>query len=468
MNIKQLQERYRNGVTVTEVIEECFNTIEKNKDYNAYITLNKKAALEKAKELDQLLDQPDSWGPLFGVPVALKDNINTKDLRTTCGSRMLENYLPVYNATIVERIDSASGIVIGKTNMDEFAMGSSGETSYFGSTKNPIDPSLVPGGSSSGAATTLKLNEVAISIGSDTGGSVRLPASYCSVLGYYPSYGTISRYGVVAMANTLDQIGILAHTVKDIETTLRAIGGHDPKDMTSLVEGPVKKKNQDKKIYRIGVLSQPEKYTSDETVLRDYHLAIEKMKEQGHEICPMDFGLYEYVSPTYNVICTVESSSNMSRFDGIRFGYHSDEYENLAEMYKQTRSEGFGEEVQRRIAMGMYFLGSKHNKVLYEQALRVRELIRREVESLFQEVDFFVTPSTTNTPYPLDSKAEDALSVFDSGDFHVMANLTGRCAISIPMNEGIGGSIQILGDRLEDYDLLAFSSAFLEEEDHEL
>lgn len=451
----------RGEKSVETFIGEVLERIEQNRDYNAHITINTEGALERARQLDQKLSRGEELGSLFGVPISFKDNIMTEGIRTTCASKMLEHFVPPFQATVVERALAEDAVLIGKTNMDEFAMGGSSETSYFGPSKNPLDPTLVPGGSSSGAAVSLKLGESVVSIGSDTGGSVRQPASYCSLLGFLPSYGMISRHGVASMSNTLDQVGILANSVVDITKVFQIIGGNDPKDATSV---PI---NQltfnlgelDPSKIKVGILKDLSGYHCDPVVVKDYERAIERLRELGVQLIEVEMDLYRYLSPTYSVVCTAEVGSNMSKYDGLRYGYQCEDYEGLDELYEKTRAEGFREETQRRIAVGMFYLGSEYEVELYRKALKVREKIRRWVQQLFTELDFLMTPSAVRLPYPLGLDA-DTLSTLSSGDFHVLANLTGRCAISVPMNEGIGGSVQIMADRMDDGRLLSFADAF--------
>ena len=378
---------------------------------------------------------------------------------------MLENYTPPYDATLVQKLLEEDAIIIGKTNMDEFAMGGTSETSYFGPVKNPIDNTLVPGGSSSGAAAGQAAGYSVVAIGTDTGGSVRQPASYCSILGYLPSYGSISRYGVASLANSLDHVGIFANSIDDIIITLNAIGGNDSKDATSVKPESLNLKLNEMKDLtgiKVGYICEFEGLELDESVKEDYNRAINTLIKLGAELVEVKIENQKFLSPTYSVINTAEASSNLSRYDGIRYGYLADDYEGLDELYEKTRSEGFGEEVQRRIAIGMYYLGSDFDRDVYNRALKVRTLVRREVESIFSDFDILLTPSAITLP-PVLGEGNDSVKAFNSGDFHVLANLTGRCAISIPMSDGLGGSIQLMADRFEDEKLLNIANRFFKE-----
>ena len=378
---------------------------------------------------------------------------------------MLENYTPPYDATLVQKLLEEDAIIIGKTNMDEFAMGGTSETSYFGPVKNPIDNTLVPGGSSSGAAAGQAAGYSVVAIGTDTGGSVRQPASYCSILGYLPSYGSISRYGVASLANSLDHVGIFANSIDDIIITLNAIGGNDSKDATSVKPESLNLKLNEMKDLtgiKVGYICEFEGLELDESVKEDYNRAINTLIKLGAELVEVKIENQKFLSPTYSVINTAEASSNLSRYDGIRYGYLADDYDGLDELYEKTRSEGFGEEVQRRIAIGMYYLGSDFDRDVYNRALKVRTLVRREVESIFSDFDILLTPSAITLP-PVLGEGNDSVKAFNSGDFHVLANLTGRCAISIPMSDGLGGSIQLMADRFEDEKLLNIANRFFKE-----
>lgn len=460
--IRDLQDKYLNKeVKVRDFVEATYERIKAN-DLNTYISLNKDQALKDASRIDEKIEAGEALGRLFGVTFAIKDNISTKGLRTTCGSKMLESYVPVFDASVVEKIREEDGIIIGKVNMDEFAMGASGETSYFGPTKNPLDPTRIPGGSSSGSAASVKGGECLVALGTDTGGSVRHPAAFCNVYGYYPSYGTISRYGVVPMANTLDQVGILANSVKDIAEVLNIIGGKDEKDPnTSQDFGEINLEGYLLENKKIAVLKSLDQLHVDPQVRKEYDRVLEQLKGLGAEIEEIDMDMLAYANAIYNVLMNVEVSSNMSRFDGIRYGHVSNQpAKSLEEFYMLNRTEGFGKEVKKRIAMGFLLTGRDHKGQRYEKALKARRMLRDEVEEIFKTFDFILTPTTTSLPTKIGERSQDPLQSFDSGAFNVMTNLTSTCAISMPTSEGVSVGVQLMAARKRDRDLLAAAHQF--------
>lgn len=462
MNISKTIESYKNNNST--VYDNTLKVIEKleNDKTNAYISIDKENALERAKQLDEKLKEGGKLGKLFGIPVTVKDNISYDKMLTTCASKMLENYKPVYNATVVENLLKEDAIIVAKTNMDEFAMGGSSETSYFGPVKNPLDPSLIPGGSSSGSAVSVAKGDVLISLGTDTGGSVRQPASYCNIVGYKPTYSMISRYGVVSMANTLDQVSLFANNVEDLRTFASVASSKDEKDMTARISDyDFVKEDYDFKGKKIAyVENEKELYEVDETVDQDYHFAIEKLKELGAELVPVKLKYAKYANEVYNVVMSCEASSNLSRFDGIRLGYQTDEYKDIKELFVKNRSEGFGEEVQRRIALGTLYLSASDDQKIYKQGLKLRNLIKKELEEVFASCDMLITPTTVDLPAKLGENVDDPLSDFKSDGFNVIVNLAGMCGISIPVREGISGSIQFVGDRFKDNDIINAAERF--------
>lgn len=462
METNKLRDGFINKkIDLDDFYNNLFNKIEDAQDLHIFITFDKDYVLKQVEELKRKLDQKEANGKLFGVPITIKDNILTKGLRTTCGSKTLEDYIPIYDATVIERIKEEDGIILGKVNMDEFAMGGSSETSYFGPTKNPLDPSLIPGGSSSGSAASVAADLVNIALGSDTGGSVRQPAAFCNVTGYLPSYGTVSRYGVASMANTLDQVGIVGKTVEDIVLMVNTIGGHDEKDMNSDNReiNFILDEHYSLKGKKIGIIDT-EQYKIDEVVKEDYLSAIERLEKLGAEIIPLEFEYIKYSTPLYNVIMSCEVSSNMSRYDGIRYGYLTEDYQTTRELFVKTRSEQFGEEVQRRIAMGTHYLAAENDQAIYKQGLKLRRLLRREFDEHFENVDFIVTPTSTELPYKLGTRVEDPLADYDDGTFDVPVNLCGYCALSLPIRDGISGSLQIIGKRRDDEKVLNAGNCF--------
>ena len=462
MNIKDI----RNKLVSREIdIEDFYNDliekINNSKDLNIFITFDENDITRQVELLKNKLES-GNVGKLFGVPVTLKDNISYDKLKMTCGSKMLENFEPVFNAKVVERLIEEDAVIVGKVNMDEFAMGSSSETSYFGPTKNPLDNRLIPGGSSSGSAASVAADLSVISLGSDSGGSVRQPASYCNIYGYMPSYGSISRYGVASMANTLDQVGILANNVEDIIITSNLIGGYDKNDMNSTLKKELNFEIDNKyslKGKKIGVIDLKD-FDIENEVSKDYEFAIEKLKELGAEIKEIDFKYLKYSTAIYSVVMASEVSSNVSRYDGIRYGYLTEDYDTTDDLYINTRSEGFGEETKRRIAMGTLFLASESDQKLYKQGQKVRRLMSDEFNNHFEDLDIIITPTTTNLPYEIGSRVEDPLSVYDSGTFNVPVNLCGLCCISIPVRKGISGSIQFIGKRFDDENILNAALSF--------
>ncbi|MCI5997204.1 MAG: Asp-tRNA(Asn)/Glu-tRNA(Gln) amidotransferase subunit GatA [Peptoniphilaceae bacterium] len=443
--------------------ENVIKKIEEKKDLNIFIDFSSDKIRERVKFLNDKLERGEKLGSLFGISVSVKDNILVKGLRNTCGSKSLENFMPIYNATIIDRLLEEDAVILGKVNMDEFAMGSSSETSYFGVTKNPLDNTLIPGGSSSGSAASVSSDIAMISLGSDTGGSVRNPAAYCSCVGYKPTYGMISRYGVVSMSNSLDQVGVLSSDVESIFPVMNAISGLDEMDPTSMREKILLNKNPDFSLngMKIAIVSNLEKYNTNEIILNDYYKAIETLKSLGAKTEVVDFEYIKYSTNVYNVIMSCEVSSNMSRFDGIRYGYRTDSYDSTKELFTNTRSEGFGEEVQRRIAMGTFYLASSNNQELYKKGLKVRDLISKEVNEVLSKYDFILTPTSTCLPPKIGAGKDDALSAYAGDTFNVPVNFAGLCAISVPVNSGkIAGSVQFIGKRFDDERLLNLASTF--------
>ena len=462
MDIKETINKFKNNeISVFENTKKVLEKI-KNDKYNSYISINEEDSLERAKYLDAKLKNKEELGSLFGIPVSVKDNISYKNMKMTCGSKMLEDFNPVFNAKVVENLLNEDAIIIAKTNMDEFAMGGSGETSYFGPIKNPLDENLIPGGSSSGSAVSVAKEDVLVSLGTDTGGSVRQPASYCNIIGYKPTYSLMSRSGVVSMANSLDQVSLFARNVNDLRTIANATQSPDKFDMTSCLEKyEYKKENYDFSGKKIAVIKNDNNvYNLDKEVEDDYKKAIEILKEMGAEINPIDLKYSKYANEVYNVVMSSEVSSNLSRFDGIRFGHQTDEYKNVEELFIKNRSEGFGENVQRRIALGTMYLSSEDDQRIYKQGLKLRTLIVEEFKEIFKNYDLLITPTTVDLPSKLGIYVDDPLKDFTSDIFNVCVNLTGSCGVSIPVRKGISGSIQIIGDRFKDKDIINACETF--------
>ncbi|MDU3198927.1 MAG: Asp-tRNA(Asn)/Glu-tRNA(Gln) amidotransferase subunit GatA [Anaerococcus hydrogenalis] len=462
MDIKETINKFKNNeISVFENTKKVLEKI-KNDKYNAYISINEEDSLERAKYLDKKLKNNEELGSLFGIPVSVKDNISYKNMKMTCGSKMLEDFNPVFNAKVVENLLNEDAIIIAKTNMDEFAMGGSGETSYFGPIKNPLDETLIPGGSSSGSAVSVAKEDVLVSLGTDTGGSVRQPASYCNIIGYKPTYSLMSRSGVVSMANSLDQVSLFAKNVSDLRQLASATQSPDKFDMTaSLEDYNYEKENYDFSGKKIAVIKNDNNvYNLDKEVEDDYKHAIEILKELGAEIIPIDLKYSKYANEVYNVVMSSEVSSNLSRFDGIRFGHQTDEYKNIEELFIKNRSEGFGENVQRRIALGTMYLSSEDDQRIYKQGLKLRTLIVEEFKEIFKNYDLLITPTTVDLPSKLGIYVDDPLKDFTSDIFNVCVNLTGSCGVSIPVRKGISGSIQIIGDRFKDNDIINACETF--------
>lgn len=423
-------------VTIKEVLDSVYKRIEDvEPKVGAYITLTKNEAYKRADELQEKLDKGEDIGLLGGVPIAIKDNICTKNVKTTCASKMLENFEPIYNATVIEKLEDAGAIMIGKTNMDEFAMGSSTETSYFKKTANPWDVERVPGGSSGGSAACVSADMAYAALGSDTGGSIRQPASYCSVVGLKPTYGLISRYGLIAFASSLDQIGPFGKTVEDAAIMLNVIAGHDKKDTTS---ADLEKKDYTKSLVndvkgmKIGI---PVTFVNDginNDVKEAYDNSVNTLKELGAEIVDVKLEYAKYSLATYYIIATAEASSNLGRYDGIRYGHRAKEFSDLIDLYTKSRTEGFGDEVKRRIMLGTYVLSSGYYDAYYKRAQQVRTLIVEDFKKTFESCDAIMIPTAPNTSFKMGEHSTNPLEMYLEDIFTVPVNIAGLPAISIP------------------------------------
>ena len=391
-----------------DLVNECFDRIEQNKDLNAFITLNKEEAIKKAKELENV---PVN-NILFGIPIAVKDNIVTKDLKTTCASHILENFIPIYDATVVEKINSKNMIIIGKCNMDEFAMGSTSRTSYFGAPKNPWDKTRISGGSSGGSAVSVASHLVPLSLGTDTGGSIRQPASYCGLVGMKPTYGRVSRYGLVAFASSLDQIGPMSRNVYENALLLNVISGSDDKDLTSSnreVEDYTRLIGKDIAGMKIAVPNYFMSEVVSSEVKQKIEEIIEQLKEWGATVEYIDIDYIENAVNLYQIIAMGEASSNLARFDGIRYGYSCENPKNVEDLYKRTRQEGFGDEVKRRIMVGSYLLSGENATIYYNKALQIRDDIRKSFKEAFKKYDLIIGPTATTVAYKLTDNLDDPL-----------------------------------------------------------
>jgi aspartyl-tRNA(Asn)/glutamyl-tRNA(Gln) amidotransferase subunit A len=426
-------------------------------DIHAYLTLSKERALAQAERIDKLADKGEPLPPLAGVPVAIKDVMVTKGLKSTAGSKILGNYIPAYDCTAVARLEAAGAIVLGKTNCDEFAMGSSNENSAYGRVCNPRDKTRVPGGSSGGSAAAVAAGTAVAALGSDTGGSIRQPAAFCGVVGMMPTYGRVSRYGLIAFASSLDHIGPLTKTVKDAALVLQQIAGRDPMDSTS-AEVPVPDYaaaiEQPITGLRLGIPTEYFGEGLDPEVKAAVEAAIAKLKAAGCEIVPISMPHTKYAIPTYYIVATAEASSNLARFDGVRYGYRAkDAVKNLSSMYRRTRDEGFGPEVKRRIMLGTYALSAGYYDAYYLKAQRVRTLLTRDFEEAFTKVDAIVTPTTPTPAFKLGEKSDDPLAMYLNDIYTVTADLVGVPGISVPCgytkaNLPIG--LQVLGKHFDE------------------
>ena len=465
-SIEELHELLKNKtIKPIDLVEEAFARIEENKDLNAYITLNKEEALKQAKELeDKEVDNV-----LFGIPIAVKDNIITKGLRTTCASHMLDNFTPIYDATIVEKLKEKNMIIIGKTNMDEFAMGSSSRTSYFGAPKNPWNNEKISGGSSGGSATTIASRDVPLALGSDTGGSIRQPASYCGIVGMKPTYGRISRYGLVAFASSLDQIGPMTRNVYENALLLNAIVGKDEKDLTSAnkpVEDFTRLIGQDIKGMKIAV---PNYFMSDiveENIRIKIEETIEMLKDKGAVVDYVEVKYLENAVTLYQIIAMGEASSNLARFDGIRYGHSKENPENIEDLYYGTRQEGFGNEVKRRIMVGSYLLSGENAKTYYNKALSIRDDMKKEFLKVFENYDLIIGPTTTTTAYDLTDSMDDPRKTFMDDVLVIPVNMAGLPGLNVPVGfdkDHMPIGLHIIGKAFDEATIYKLAS-FIEKE----
>ena len=426
----------------------------------AYLTLSKDRAYRQASGIDLLADKGDGLPPLAGVPIAIKDVFTTKDVRTTAASKILENYIAPYDATVVARLEDAGAIILGKTNCDEFAMGSSNENSGFRPVRNPRDPERVPGGSSGGSAAAVAAGTAVASIGSDTGGSIRQPAAFCGVVGLMPTYGRVSRYGLIAFASSLDHPGPFGKSVKDAALMLQAMAGRDPMDSTTAdvpVPDYVASVGQPINGMKIGVPREYFEAGLDAEVRSALDAGIQELAKAGAEIVDISLPHTSYAIPTYYVIATAEASSNLARYDGVRYGLRAGGAKTLAEMYRRTRDAGFGAEVKRRIMLGTYVLSAGYYDAYYLKAQRVRNLLARDFDQAFATVDAIVTPTTPTAAFKLGEKADDPLAMYLADIFTVTADLVGIPGISIPCGktrEGLPIGMQILGKHFDESTVL--------------
>ncbi|BDG34381.1 Asp-tRNA(Asn)/Glu-tRNA(Gln) amidotransferase subunit GatA [Parageobacillus sp. VR-IP] len=464
---------HKKEISVSDLVDESFRRIgEVEEKVQAFLTLNEENARAKAKELDdKLAKEENDFGTLFGMPIGIKDNIVTKGLRTTCASKILYNFDPIYDATVMERLHEAGAITIGKLNMDEFAMGSSTENSGFQLTRNPWDLERVPGGSSGGSAAAVAAGEVPFALGSDTGGSIRQPAAFCGVVGLKPTYGRVSRFGLVAFASSLDQIGPITRTVEDNAYLLQVIAGLDPMDSTSAnVEVPnyVEALTGDIKGLKIAV---PKEYLGEgvsEEVRQSVLDALKVLEKLGATWEEVSLPHSKYALATYYLLASSEASANLARFDGVRYGYRTDNAKNLIDMYKQTRSEGFGNEVKRRIMLGTFALSSGYYDAYYKKAQKVRTLIKQDFEKVFEKYDVIIGPTTPTPAFKIGEKTHDPLTMYANDILTIPVNLAGVPGISVPCGfvNGLPVGLQIIGKHFDESTIYRVAHAFEQATDY--
>lgn len=461
---RKIKEKEITVAEATKAVLAQINAVEEK--IHGYVSYDEESALKRAEEVQKGIDEGKYTGPLAGVPMAIKDNICTKGYATTCSSKILENFVPTYSAQAVENLIKEGVVFIGKTNMDEFAMGSTTETSAFGPTRNPWDLHKVPGGSSGGSAAAVAANECSMALGSDTGGSIRQPASYCGVTGMKPTYGTVSRYGLIAYGSSLDQIGPIAKDVSDCAALLEVIASHDEKDSTSVLRQDydfTEALKDDVKGMKIGI---PKDYFGeglDEEVKEALLAAAKALEEKGAIVEEFDLGLVEYAIPAYYVIAAAEASSNLSRFDGVKYGYRAKTYEGLHNMYKKTRSEGFGPEVKRRIMLGSFVLSSGYYDAYYLKALRTKALIKKEFDEAFKKYDVILGPAAPATAPKLGESLSDPIKMYLSDIYTISVNLAGLPGISLPCGKDSSGmpiGLQLIGDCFQEKKILRAAYAF--------
>jgi aspartyl-tRNA(Asn)/glutamyl-tRNA(Gln) amidotransferase subunit A len=456
----------RREISSTDLTEAVFQRIAAVDDkVRAYVTLARESALAQAKKADEMLKGNQIASPLLGIPIAIKDNFLTRGLRTTCASKILGDFVPPYDATAVWKLRAAGAVITGKTNLDEFAMGSSAENSAFFPTRNPWDLERIPGGSSGGSAAAVTADECIAALGTDTGGSIRQPAACCGVVGLKPTYGRVSRYGIIAFASSMDQVGPLTKSVKDSALLLQAIAGHDPADSTSAdraVPDYAGRWSGDTKNLRIGI---PREYFisgMQPEVDQALHSAIRELEKNGAAIEEISLPHTEYAVAVYYIVATAEASSNLARYDGMRFGFRADA-KDLTETYRISRDEGFGAEVKRRIMLGTYVLSAGYYDAYYLKAQRVRTLIRNDFENAFSRADVIVTPTSPTTAFKLGEKTQDPLQMYLSDIYTISVNLAGLPALSLPCGfdrQGMPIGMQIIGKRFDELTVLRVAHAY--------
>lgn len=467
LSIKELHELLlEKKITPLDLVEETYSRIEENSDLNSFITLNKSEALAYAKKLGEELVEKDNL--LWGIPIAIKDNISTKNLRTTCASHMLENYVPIFDATVIEKIKKSKMIIIGKTNMDEFAMGSTSRTSYFGAPKNPIDKTKITGGSSGGSAACVSAHLTPLALGTDTGGSIRQPASYTGIVGMKPSYGRVSRYGLVAFASSLDQIGPMTRNVYENALLLNKMVGKDEKDLTSAdlqEEDFTRLIGKDIKGMKIAIPNYFVSSIVSPIIIEKINHVVDILRANGAVVDYIDMKYLDQAVTLYQIIAMGEASSNLARFDGVKFGYRSKNSDSVEEMYANTRSEGFGKEVKRRIMVGSYLLSGENAKIYYDKALTIRNAMKQEFDRIFKDYDYILGPTTTTVAYNLDESLDDPLKSFMDDVLVIPVNMAGLPGLNIPMGcdqNHMPIGLHIIGNSFEEAKMYQLAS-FLED-----
>ena len=469
----EIREAYANKeLKVVDVVKAFYEKIKVDDEkIKGYITLCEEDAIKNAEAIQAKFDAGEEMGPLAGVPIAIKDNMCTRGIKTTCASKMLENFIPPYDATVIKSLKEAGAIILGKVNMDEFAMGGSTENSAFFKTHNPVNLDKVPGGSSGGSAAVVAGNLAPISLGSDTGGSIRQPASFCGIVGLKPTYGLVSRYGLVAFASSLDQIGPMTKDVTDTAILLNTLAGHDEMDSTS---AKLEKKDytkalvSDVKGLRIGIPKEYFEEGVNQEVKDKVMVAAEKFKELGATVEECSLPTTEYALPAYYIIACAEASSNLGRFDGIRYGYRTKNYETMQDIFRNSRSEGFGEEVKRRIILGTYVLSSGYYDAYYKKAQKVRTLVKQGFDKAFEKYDLLLTPTAPMTAFDIDSKISNPLEMYMADILTVPINIAGVPAISIPCGkdkDGLPIGMQLIGKHFDEETILRAAYTYEQNEE---
>lgn len=465
--LTEILDKLKSGeVTSEELVRLCFDKIRKTADLNALNSTYEQEALARARQIDEDRQQGKDVGVLGGVPIVIKDNINLLGTKTTCASKFLENFISPYTATCAQRLVDAGAVVIAKANMDEFAMGSSNENSAFGPVKNPIDTTRVPGGSSGGSAASVAAKQCFASLGTETGGSIREPSSFCGVVGLKPTYGRVSRYGVVAFASSLDQVGPITRTVQDNALLTSIIAGHDDFDMTSSTEevpNYLSTINDGVKGLRIGIARQFFKDNLNTEIKSAIMQAVDDLKSLGAEVVDVDLPSLDASLATYYILSSAEAASNLARFDGVKYGVRADNYSDIADLYFKSRTQGFGKEVKRRIMLGNYVLSSGYYDAFYRKAKRVQKVIRQEFLDVFKKCDVLFCPTTPTTAFKLGEKSNDPVAMYLSDIFTVPVNIAGVPALNIPCGKASDGmpiGLQIIGKHFDEATIYRVAQAY--------